>query len=113
MGPSEGCGCLLARRLLHEINYTTMTNTLFARLQLALAGLVGALTLTGCGGPNLVQRMSRGPWGLFSLLIIILDIVAIAEVVKGEKTTGGKLLWVLLIVFFPVGGLILYWFFGR
>lgn len=90
-----------------------MTDTLFSRLQLALAGLIGAVTLTGCGGPNLAQRMTRGPWGLFSLLIIVLDVLAIVEVVKGNKTSGGKLLWILVIVFFPVGGLVLYWFLGR
>ena len=80
--------------------------------QVSLLALLGALTLTGCGGPNLMQR-ARGPFGIFGLIILVLDILAIVEVARGNKSTGGKVLWILLIVFFPVGGLILYWIFGR
>jgi hypothetical protein len=30
-----------------------------------------------------------------------------------KRTTGDKILWTLVIVFFPLGGLILYYMFGR
>lgn len=89
-----------------------MMHRLLTRLQLALTGLLGALLLTGCGGPNLLQR-ARGPFGLVGLVVLILDVLAIVEIAKGSKGTGGKLLWILIIVFFPIGGLILYWIFGR
>jgi hypothetical protein len=89
-----------------------MLRTLWSRLSLPFFALLGALTLSGCAGPNLMQR-ARGPFGLLGLVILILDILAIVEVARGNKSTGGKLLWILLIVFFPVGGLILYWIFGR
>lgn len=71
--------------------------------------------LAGCGGPNLVDRFGNF-WsgGICGAIIVILDIIALIEVFGDEKrTTGDKVLWTLVIVFFPVGGLILYYFFGR
>ena len=50
---------------------------------------------------------------LIGLLIFILDIVAIVEIFKGSRDTGSKLLWTLLILFFPVVGLLIYFLFGR
>jgi len=73
-----------------------------------------ALLLAGCGGPTLVERIQFG-WGtgLCGTVIIVLDIIAIIEVAGSERTLGSKVLWVLLIMFFPLGGLLLYYFFGR
>ncbi|RGB29483.1 hypothetical protein C1646_713436 [Rhizophagus diaphanus] len=50
--------------------------------------------------------------GFFGFLIFILDIFAIYEVFKSERTAAGKLLWTLLIFFFPIFGLIFYYFFS-
>jgi hypothetical protein len=70
--------------------------------------------LTGCGGPDLIDRLSRPRWGLCGTLIIVLDLVAIVDLLGDEaRSTTGKVLWTLLIVFFPVGGVILYFLFGR
>jgi len=85
--------------------------SILSRVTAPLVALLGALTLTGCG-PSLVDR-AKSPFGLLGLIVLILDIWAIVEVAKSKKSTGGKLLWILLIVFFPVGGLILYWIFGK
>lgn len=46
--------------------------------------------------------------GLLSLVILALDIWAIINVVKSRAETGMKVLWVLLIVFLPVLGLIIW-----
>ena len=46
--------------------------------------------------------------GLLSLVILALDIWAIINVVKSSAETGMKVLWVLLIVFLPVLGLIIW-----
>jgi hypothetical protein len=46
--------------------------------------------------------------GLISLAILALDIWAIINVVKSSAETGMKVLWVLLIVFLPVLGLIIW-----
>ena len=46
--------------------------------------------------------------GLLSLAILALDIWAIINVLKSSAETGVKILWVLLIVFLPVLGLIIW-----
>ena len=51
--------------------------------------------------------------GLFGLIILILDIWAIVKIVQSRKSTGAKVLWILLILFLPVFGLILWLLFGR
>ena len=74
--------------------------------------LIGT-TLAGCGGPNLVDRVNS-PWGLgiCGTIIVIMDIVAILEVAGSSRGFSSKALWVGLIIFFPVGGLLFYYFFG-
>ena len=70
--------------------------------------------LAGCGGPDLFDRLMSPRWGFCGTVIIILDLVAIFDLVGDEgRTTLGKALWTLLIVFFPIGGVILYFLFGR
>ena len=51
--------------------------------------------------------------GLLSVIILVLDIIAIIDVIKSSMATGKKILWVLLILFLPVLGLILYYLVGR
>ncbi len=51
--------------------------------------------------------------GLIGLIIFILDIIAIVEVLKSSRDTLSKLLWILLVLFFPLGGLVLYYLLGR
>jgi hypothetical protein len=44
----------------------------------------------------------------------VLDLMALIDLLGDEaRGTTGKVLWTLLIVFFPVGGVILYFLFGR
>ena len=50
---------------------------------------------------------------LLSLVILVLDIVAIIDVLKSSMSTGKKVLWTLLIFILPVIGLLLYFFIGR
>lgn len=72
------------------------------------------LLLTGCGGDNLIEMMAR-PWslGCCGILLVVLDIVAIVEIAGSTRTTGNKVLWALVIVFFPFLGCLLYYLFGR
>lgn len=46
--------------------------------------------------------------GLMGLIILIADIYAIIQVINSNATTGTKLLWVLLILFLPVIGFIIW-----
>ena len=49
---------------------------------------------------------------LFGLCVLILDIVAIVSLVKSNADAGTKILWLLLIVFLPLVGMILYFLMG-
>ena len=51
--------------------------------------------------------------GIFGLLILILDIVAIVDVLKSSIDTGKQALWIILILFLPVIGMVLYFFVGK
>ena len=70
--------------------------------------------LAGCGGPTLIDYANHG-WGLgiCGTIVLVMDIVAIIEVAGSDRTFGSKVLWVLILIFFPVGGLLIYYFFGR
>ena len=46
--------------------------------------------------------------GLIGLIILALDIWAIINVLKSGSETGMKILWVLLIIFLPVLGLVIW-----
>ncbi|MQU65164.1 hypothetical protein GHO25_18790 [Pseudomonas sp. FSL R10-1350] len=46
--------------------------------------------------------------GLVGLIILALDIWAVINVLKSNVGTGMKILWVLLIIFLPVLGLIIW-----
>lgn len=73
-----------------------------------------ALLLSGCDGPNLLERAENPfAYGCCGLVLLILDIVAIVDVVNNPWGTGRKVLWIALILIFPILGLILYYLFGR
>ncbi len=50
---------------------------------------------------------------LIGLVVLVLDIIAILDVVKTQPTGGKKVLWVLLIVLLPIVGLVLYYLIGK
>ncbi|MFH0985922.1 MAG: PLD nuclease N-terminal domain-containing protein [Candidatus Omnitrophota bacterium] len=50
---------------------------------------------------------------LLGLVVLILDIIALVDCLKSDASTGKKLLWILLILFLPVVGMILYFLLGK
>jgi len=50
---------------------------------------------------------------ILGLVILILDIVAIIDVLKSAADTTKKVLWVLVILLFPLLGMILYFVIGK
>jgi hypothetical protein len=84
------------------------------RLLPAVAVFAMSTLLVGCGGPNLFERMQYGwYYGFCSTVIVILDIIALVEIIGSDRAFSTKALWSLLIIFLPVLGLILYWIFER
>lgn len=49
---------------------------------------------------------------LFGLIVLALDVWAIIRIINSGAGNGSKVLWVLLVLFLPAAGLILWWFFG-
>jgi hypothetical protein len=81
-----------------------------------LLALLAPLTLllTGCVGPDLIDRITRPRWGFCGTVVIVLDFVALFDLLgDGARGTTNKVLWSLLIIFFPVGGVVLYFLLGR
>ncbi len=50
--------------------------------------------------------------GIIGLIILALDIWAVINVIQSDASTGGKVLWVLLILLLPLVGLIIWFFAG-
>lgn len=50
--------------------------------------------------------------GLLGFIVLVLDIWAIVRIVNSGASTGKKVLWIVLVLFLPVAGLLLWWFFG-
>ncbi len=50
---------------------------------------------------------------IIGLIILVLDILAIVDCVKSNKSGGQKALWIILILVLPLLGLILYHFIGK
>ncbi|KAI1305563.1 hypothetical protein EDD11_004920 [Mortierella claussenii] len=50
---------------------------------------------------------------LLSLIVLILDLIAIVQVLNSDRTVLSKLLWCLLIFLFPIIGIIIYYLFAE
>jgi len=48
-----------------------------------------------------------------SIIILVIDIVVVVDIVKSNKDTEKKILWIIAVVFLPVLGPILYYFIGK
>lgn len=62
--------------------------------------------------------LAIGPWQVIlimitSLILILLPIIALIEVLRNEFIGFNKLIWVLVILLFPLFGAILYFAIGR
>ena len=51
--------------------------------------------------------------GILGLLILVLDIIAIVDVLKSSMDTGKRALWIILILLLPVVGMVLYFLIGK
>ena len=51
--------------------------------------------------------------GILGLIVLVLDIIAIVDVLKSSMDTGKKALWIVLILILPVVGMVLYFLIGK
>ena len=50
---------------------------------------------------------------ILGLLVLVLDIIAIVDVIKSSMDTGKKALWIILVLILPVIGMVLYFLIGK
>jgi hypothetical protein len=50
---------------------------------------------------------------LLGLVVLVLDIVAIVNIVQSAMATDKKVLWVLLVALLPVIGMVMYFVIGK
>lgn len=51
-------------------------------------------------------------YSAIGLLILVLDIFAIIKILQSSAGGGEKILWILLVLIFPVAGMIVWFFVG-
>jgi hypothetical protein len=51
--------------------------------------------------------------GLLGIVILVLDVLAVLDCIKSNKSGGQKALWVIVILVLPVVGLVLYYLIGK
>ena len=50
---------------------------------------------------------------ILGLVVLVLDIIAIFDLLKSPVSTSKKALWILLIIILPVIGMVLYFLVGK
>lgn len=70
----------------------------------ALMAFFASLTLTSCD-----RRDDFGSYTIWGALILILDVIAMIDVLRQNWPLGKKIIWIAIIYFLPVLGLILYY----
>lgn len=50
--------------------------------------------------------------GIFGLLLLVLDVYAIVKTVQSGASTGGKVLWIVVILLLPLVGFLAWLLFG-
>ena len=56
--------------------------------------------------------MNFGYTGFGGLLVLAGDIWAILNIIQGSASNGKKVIWILIVLFLPLLGLILWFFLG-
>lgn len=77
----------------------------------ALLAALGAVLLAGCGGTAL-DLVDGGSLGLCGVLHLVAVVWAFVQIANSRADQGSKILWGLVVFFFPVIGLIAWYFAG-
>ncbi len=51
--------------------------------------------------------------GIVALIVLVLDIIALVDILKSSMDTANKALWIFLILILPVIGMALYFLIGK
>ena len=50
---------------------------------------------------------------ILGLLVVVLDVVALVNIIASSMSVAGKLLWALIVLLFPIVGMLLYFAVGH
>ena len=50
---------------------------------------------------------------LIYLIVLVIDVLVIIDILKSNKDTEKKVLWMIAVIFLPILGPALYYFIGR
>jgi Phospholipase_D-nuclease N-terminal len=90
-----------------------MTSSRNPNTGVLVALAVAALAVfSGCGGENFGNMLSTGNFGICGLLHIVACIYAFIQIAGSRADGTSKVLWALAVFFFPVVGLIAWYFAG-
>lgn len=67
----------------------------------------------GCESTLLDYARNAGNLSCCGIIVLILDIIALVEIVRSERTLLNKILWAIFIICVPVLSLIIYYVFAR
>ena len=73
-----------------------------------LLSIVSSTLLTACGS----GRRADGSLTIFGVLYVLFAIFAFLSLIKQDWSVGKKIIWGLIIWFFPFGGSIIYFLFS-
>jgi hypothetical protein len=59
------------------------------------------------------DRKEGAMGALIGLVVLALDIIAIVDIAKGAFSTGKKVLWIVLVLVFPLVGMAVYFLVGK
>ncbi|KAF2276075.1 uncharacterized protein EI97DRAFT_501376 [Westerdykella ornata] len=79
-------------------------------LQLCLVSAAPAAPVSA-QGHNTIGYGAGG--GVVGFIVLVLDIIVFIEVLNSNRPVPNKVLWCLLVFFFPIVGMLIYYFFSN
>lgn len=52
-------------------------------------------------------------YSLLGIVVVVLDVIAIISILFGSARVGHKALWIVVVLLFPLVGMIVYYLIGR
>ncbi len=50
---------------------------------------------------------------LLYLIVVIIDVIVVVDIIRGNKDMEKKVLWIIAVIFLPILGPILYYVIGK
>ena len=71
------------------------------------------LILAGCNTPLFERAQNPLVYSCCFIVLAVLEVIAVLEITGSRRPAVRKAIWILLVLFVPGFGLVLYYLFGR